>query len=67
MFRQANRKDSDTLDKFIYYRELGYSVETAELLSRITYGDEDLAKLARKFKPSERLQKHISMFRFTFI
>ena len=57
MFRQANRKDSDSLDKFIYYRELGYSVETAEFLSRITYGDEDLAKLARRFKPGERLQK----------
>ena len=57
MFRRANRKDSDSLDKFIYYRELGYSVETAEFLSRITYGDEDLAKLARRFKPGERLQK----------
>ena len=63
MFRQANRKDSDSLDKFIYYRELGYSVETAELLSRITYGDEDLTKLARKFKPSERLQKLCAWFK----
>ncbi len=63
MFRQANRKDSDTLDKFIYYRELGYSVETAELLSRITYGDEDLAKLARRFKPGERLQKLRAWFK----
>ncbi len=63
MFRQANRKDSDTLDKFIYYRELGYSVETAELLSRITYGDEDLAKLARKFKPGERLKKLCAWFK----
>lgn len=63
MFRQANRKDSDTLDKFIYYRELGYSVETAELLSRITYGDGDLAKLARRFKPGERLQKLRAWFK----
>ena len=63
MFRQVKRKDSDSLDKFIYYRELGYSVEVAEFLSRITYGDEDLAKLARQFKPGERLQKLCAWFK----
>ena len=48
MFRNANQKGSDTLDKFIYYRELGYSAEASEFLSRVTYGDEDLARRARQ-------------------
>lgn len=48
MFRKASQKDSDTLDKFIYYRELGYSAEASEFLSRVTYGDEDLARRARQ-------------------
>lgn len=48
MFRKASHKDSDTLDKFIYYRELGYSAESSEFLSRVTYGDEDLSRRARQ-------------------
>ena len=48
MFRNASQKDSDTLDKFIYYRELGYSAEASEFLSRVTYGDEDIARRARQ-------------------
>ncbi len=48
MFRNASQKDSDTLDKFIYYRELGYSAEASEFLSRVTYGDENLARRARQ-------------------
>ena len=48
MFRKASQRDSDTLDKFIYYRELGYSAEASEFLSRVTYGDENLARHARQ-------------------
>ena len=48
MFRKAGQRDSDTLDKFIYYRELGYSAEASEFLSRVTYGDENLARRARQ-------------------
>ena len=48
MFRNASQKDSDKLDKFIFYRELGYSAEASEFLSRVTYGDEDIARRARQ-------------------
>ena len=49
MFRERDQRESDVLDRFIYYRELGYSTETSEVLSRITYGDGDLARFARRF------------------
>ena len=49
MFRQADRRETDILDRFIYYRELGYSARASEVLSRVTYGDGDLARFARRF------------------
>jgi len=49
MFRQAGQKGSDVLDRFIYYRGLGYSTQASEVLSRVTYGDGDLARCARRF------------------
>ena len=63
MFRKTSEKDPDSLDKFIYYRELGYSTEASELLSRITYGDEDIVKLARKFDRRNILQELYAWFK----
>ena len=63
MFRKASHKDSDTLDKFIYYRELGYSAEASEFLSRVTYGDEDLARRARQLGMENGLAGLIAWFK----
>ena len=50
LIRDLVMKDKSTLDRYVFYRGLGYSVEASELLSCVTYGDEDLAHVVSKLK-----------------
>ena len=53
-----NRKTNDaTMKKYLYYRELGYCEETAELLSALTYGDEPLSALMKELGTEHGLKK----------
>ena len=49
-------KDKNTLDRYVFYRGLGYSVEASELLSCVTYGDYDLACAVARYKKGDIIQ-----------
>ena len=43
LFNQLVKSKRDNLERYIFYRGLGYSVEASELLACVTYGSEELA------------------------
>ncbi len=46
----------DSFDRYLFYRGLGYSVPASEILSRMTYGDDETVSLANHFPVRNRLQ-----------
>ena len=42
--------------KYEYYLELGYSEEAAQVLSTVTYGDEDLCFLVKRFSKNNTIE-----------
>ena len=54
--RTRNTNDK-AMQKYLYYRELGYSAGTAELLSVLTYGERPLAALMEKLGAEDGLKK----------
>ena len=52
------RKSNDaTMKKYLFYRELGYSAETAELLSALTYGNDALSALMKELGTENGMKK----------
>ena len=56
-FGNIRYKGDDNMKKYLYYRELGYSPETAVLLSKLTYGNEDLSSLLETLGPDDTLRR----------
>ena len=55
LFNQLVKARKDSLDRYIFYRSLGYSVEASELLACITYGDRALAYRMAHFQADDVL------------
>ena len=56
-FNQLAKSKKDNLERYIFYRGLGYSVEASELLACVTYGSEELAYRMDGFSPDDRLRQ----------
>ena len=57
LFNRLVKSKKDNLERYIFYRGLGYSVEASELLACVTYGDETLAYRMDGFSPDDRLRQ----------
>lgn len=58
MRMENGRNTSDMeMKKYLFYRELGYSAETAELLSALTYGGEALSSLLKELGTEDTLKR----------
>ena len=57
LFNRLVKSKKDNLERYIFYRGLGYSVEASELLACVTYGDETLTYRMDGFSPDDRLRQ----------
>ena len=57
LFNRLVKSKKDNLERYIFYRGLGYSVEASELLACVTYGDETLTYRMDGFSPDNRLRQ----------
>ncbi len=57
LFNQLVKSKKDNLERYIFYRGLGYSVEASELLACVTYGDEALAYRMESLQGEDALNR----------
>ncbi len=57
LFNQLVKSKKDNLERYIFYRGLGYSVEASELLACVTYGSEELAHRMKGLQGDDALVK----------